>query len=399
MTNGQTENETTWWDRLRNRWEEISPGVKDGLLAGVLTVTTQIEILNSSSIEGSLVLQSASFAAMTISLAWRRTIPLLAAGLVAGGFAVQSIVGLANIAGGIIAVLIVMYSVASYSEQSQARIGGAMILASALVYPFVGDVNFADEVVNSFLFIAPWALGRFTRTRRLRISDAEAEIKYLALEQEQNLRNAIAQERGRIARDLHDIVAHGVSMMVLQAGAARQTVETDPAKSEDLLLNVEDSGREALDEMHLLLEVLKAPSSGESDAVNRLTISALADLAQRLSGTGTSTQFTIDGDQRLLSPGLEMSVYRIAQEALTNAVKHGDPSRVDVIVTYRQDSLGLSVSDDGAQPNGSEATSGGNGLIGMRERAELFGGTVTAGPRSPESGWLVSAELPIPRPA
>jgi signal transduction histidine kinase len=363
----------------------------------MLTVVTQVEILNASSIEGTLAVQSASFAAMTISVAWRRTIPLLAAGLVAGGFAVQSVAGEVSIAGGIIAVLIVMYSVASYSDQLRARIGGVMILASALVYPFVADVVFADEVVNAFLFVAPWALGRYTRDRRSRVTDVEAEMLRLSIEQERNLRDAVARERGNIARDLHDIVAHGVSMMVLQAGAARQTIETDPSKSEELLLNVEESGRQALDEMHLLLEVLKGPSAANTDAVNRLTISALADLADRLSSTGTTTHLKVDGEERPLSPGLEMSVYRIAQESLTNAVKHGDASQVDIVVTYAQDSLSLSVTDDGSMSNGELSSTDGNGLIGMRERAELFGGTLTAGPRSPESGWAVAATLPIPR--
>jgi signal transduction histidine kinase len=346
-----------------------------------------------------MALQSASFAAMTLSVAWRRSIPLLAAGLVAGGLAVQTLAGEAPIAGGFIAVLIVMYSVASYSEPPVAVAGGLMILASAFLYPIVGDVNFADEVVNAFILIGPWVLGRAIRSRQRRAVVAESAAIKVSVEQELHVRGAVAQERGRIARDMHDIVAHGVSMMVLQSGAARQTIRTDSSKSEELLVNVEESGRQALEELHLLLDVLKAPSAGQAaDATASLTIRALADLADRTAVTDTSMTFAVKGSERPLSPGLEICVYRIAQEAFTNATRHGQASNVDVVITYRDKSLGVSIRDDGnrAAP-APERLGGGNGLIGMRERAELFSGTVTAGPRHPGPGWLVTAELPIPQ--
>jgi len=366
------------------------------MFAILLTLVTQIELILASSIEGPMVVQSASFAAMTLSVAWRRTMPLFAAGLVASGLAIQTLAGDAPVAGGFIAILVVMYSVASYAELRPALAGGAMILAAAFIYPFVADTPFVDEVVNAFLLIGPWGLGRI---RRMRAKYVESETVRVARDHDQQIRDVIAQERGRIARDMHDIVAHGVSMMVLQSGAARQTMESDPAKSEELLLNVEDSGRQALEEMRLLLEVLKAPSSTESDAATSLTISSLSDLADRTSGTGTSMAYTVEGDERPLSPGFEISVYRIAQEALTNAIRHGEASHVDVIVTYGHDSVGLSISDDGKGSVYSNLVGGGNGLIGMKERAELFGGTVTAGPRTTGTGWMVAADLPIPQPA
>jgi signal transduction histidine kinase len=366
------------------------------VFATIVTVITQIELLTAPSIEGSVVVQSAAFAAMTISIAWRRTAPLFAAGLLSAGLVAQTLQGEAKISGGLIALLIVMYSVASYAKRREAVIGGAMILASAFLYPFVADVNFADEVGNSIIVIAPWGFGRAIRSRQRRAVDAEARTVRIASEREQHVNEAVSQERGRIARDMHDIVAHGVSVMVLQSGAARQTMRADAARAEELLLNVEDSGRQALDELHLLLQVLKTPSTGEIDESTSLAIASLNDLAQRTSGTSTSAQITIVGSERPLSPGLEISVYRIAQEALTNAIKHGNASLVDVVLTYGTDSIELSVTDDGQRTTGSEFNGGGNGLIGMRERADLFGGTLTAGPRSPGPGWLVTAELPLP---
>jgi len=366
------------------------------MFATILTLTTQIELLLASSVEGAMVVQSASFAAMTLSVAWRRTMPLFAAGLVAVGLAIQTLAGDAPVAGGFIAILIVMYSVASYAELRPALVGGAMILAAAFVYPFVADTPFVDEVVNAFLLIAPWGLGRI---RRMRARYVESETARVALDHEQHIRDVIAQERGRIARDMHDIVAHGVSMMVLQTGAARQTIEAHPAESADLLLNVEDSGRQALEELRLLLEVLKAPSTSESSATTNLTIASLSDLARRTSGTGPSVVYSVEGDERQLSPGLEVSIYRIAQEALTNAIKHGDASRIDVVVAYRPDSVIISIGDDGQSAAQPGLAGGGNGLIGMKERAQLFGGTLSAGPRTKGPGWLVAAELPIPHPA
>jgi len=368
------------------------------MFAVLLTFTTQIELLLSSSVEGPIVVQSASFAAMTLSVAWRRTIPILAAGLLAAGLAVQTLAGEAPVAGGFLATLIVMYSVAAYAETRAALAGGALILAAAFLYPFVAetDTPLVDELVNTILLVGPWILGR---VRWVRAKYVEAEANRVASDHDQQLRDALTRERAGIARDMHDIVAHGVSMMVLQTGAARQTLRTDVGRSEELLLNVEGAGRQALEEMQLLLEVLRAPSSTDSDAATQLTIASLADLAQRASGSGTEIRFTLEGSERPLSPGLEISAYRIAQEAMTNSIKHGTASRVDVAVVYGDESVKLVISDNGRTSPDSDLGGGGNGLVGMSERADLFGGTVSAGPRSSDSGWIVTADLPIPQSA
>ncbi len=377
----------------------MSFGARDGAFAALLTVITQIELLTSTSIEGSPVVQSASFAAMTLSVAWRRSMPLLAAGMVSVGLVTQTLVGEAPIAGGFIAVLVVMYSVASYSGLRIALVGGAMILAAAFVYPLVADVVFADEVVNAFLLVGPWVFGRSIRYRQARAVDAEAEAMRLAVERDMDVEKAILRERGRIARDMHDVVAHGVSMMVLQSGAARQIIVSDPARSQELLLNVEDSGRQALHEMRLMLEVLKTPAADSPDAASALTIESIATLADRASGADTSVTFEIVGNRRPLPPGLESSVYRITQEAITNAVRHGSARSIGVELAFEEDLLQVSITDDGAQEAPPTNAIGGNGIVGMRARAELFGGTLDAGPRTDASGWRVTATLPITVPA
>jgi signal transduction histidine kinase len=387
---------------IRNRWRELSYGTRDGAFAFLLTVITQIELLTSTSIEGSLIVQSASFAAMTLSVAWRRSMPLLAAAMVSVGLTVQTLAGEAPIAGGFIALLVVMYSVASYSALRPALVGGAMILISAFIYPVVGDVVFADEVVNAFLLVGPWAFGRSIRYRQARAVEAEAEATRLAVERDRDVEKAITAERGRIARDMHDVVAHGVSMMVLQTGAARHVVRSDPARSQELLLNVEDSGRQALDEMRLMLEVLNAPAADVTEAGTTLTVDSISDLADRASGSDASVTFEIVGTRTFLPPGLESSFYRIAQEAITNAVRHGNARSIGIELTFRDDLVVLSITDDGgpepAKPR-METASGGNGIIGMRARAELFGGTLTSGPRTDTRGWVVTAAVPVAGPA
>ncbi|MGI9585381.1 MAG: sensor histidine kinase [Acidimicrobiia bacterium] len=385
--------------RLASRWERVSPGARDALFAGILTAVTQFELLSSDSIEGSMAVQSASFAAMTISVAWRRSSPLLAAGLVAGGLVVQTLAGEAPIAGGFIAVLIVMYSVASYSELRVALGGGLMILAAAFLYPVIGDVSFSDEVVNAFLLVGPWVFGRSTRNREARALEAEAETIRVSVESDAKVAAAVADERGRIARDMHDVVAHGVSMMVLQTGAARQVIVTDPDRSRELLLNVENSGRDAMSEMHLMLDVLRAPPVDIPVSATALNIAALDDLAKRASAPDSTVTFDVQGSPRRVSPGLEAAVYRITQEALTNAMRHGNAANVDVVVTYEDAALTLTITDDGTVSGNVDQARGGNGLIGMKERTQLFSGHLSAGPRSPGPGWIVVAELPTTQPA
>jgi signal transduction histidine kinase len=266
------------------------------------------------------------------------------------------------------------------------------VLLGVFTYPLVNNVNFADEVGNLAIFLGAWVLGRAVRSRQLRAVEAENHVVVLEQEREQTMRAVIADERARIARELHDIVAHGVSVMVLQAGAARQTLDRDPGKVRQLLLTVEQMGRQSLEEMHRLLGVLRR-SDDDLTLAPPLTLSAIGQLFDDVRKTGLTVDFRIEGDQRSLAPGLEVSAYRIVQEALTNTIKHADAAHIDVVLRYGTDALELTVTDDGHGSDRGDGP-GGHGLIGMRERAELFGGTIAAGPAEPR-GWRVTARLPV----
>lgn len=368
------------------RW---TPRTADAVLAVLLTLLAQVELLLADVVEGPMLLHSLAFMAMTASVAWRRSFPLFAAALAAAGLASQTIGGDAEVVGGFLALIIVTYSVASYAPLKPAVIGGALILASVFVYPFLRKVSFADEVGNAAIFVGAWALGRMVRSRQRRALHAQARLETAEREHVERTRQIVAEERARIARELHDIVAHGVSLMVLQCGAARQTAERDPSTAKDLLASAEEQGRQALAELQRMLGILRA--TGTAEIVGPQSISSVNQLVDALRATGLRVDYRVEGDQRPLPAGLELSAHRIVQEATTNIVKHADASRAEITIRYEPDRLELWVKDDG-KGSGKPGVGNGHGLVGMKERASLFGGSVTAG-ASDSGGWTVAAHL------
>lgn len=380
--------------RVVERWRRISPGTKDSTFAILWSFATQVELLVADLVEGSLAAQSLAFAVMTLSLVWRRTRPLLAAVLLGAAIAAQTLIGSAEIVGGFVAMLVGTYSIASYATNVRSlAVGSAFVFAGLFTYPVVNEMNFADEVGNFVIFASLWVLGRLVRTWRRGAAEAEEHAAAVERAREEHVRLALADERGRIARELHDVVAHGVSGMVLQAGAARQLLHRDPAAAEEPLLAVEGLGRQALEEMRRLLGLLRRDDEDLALAPP-LQLGAIGRLVDDVRRSGVAVTSRIEGDERPLPTGLEVSAYRIVQEALTNVVKHADASQVEVVLRYDDEGLELIIVDDGCGSAGDDAhaVGTGHGLLGMRERAELFGGTLIAGPRQP-TGWQVHARL------
>jgi signal transduction histidine kinase len=282
-------------------------------------------------------------------------------------------------------VLLGVYTVAAHTSGWRAVVAAALTLASGLAVatsesdPFeLGSILFF-----AFLFGTPWAVGRAIRRRRLR----EAELEREKAEAEA----AIAEERTRIARELHDVVAHAISVIVLQARGGRKLLESEPAETRQALDAIERTASQALGEMRRLLGLLR-----ESDAELALspqpTLARLDDLLARVGEAGLPVELAIEGQPAELPPGVDLSAYRIVQEALTNALKHAGPATARVTVRYGAGELDVEVSDDGAgSGNGS---GGGQGLAGIRERVAVFGGDVVAGSQ-PEGGWTVRARLPF----
>jgi signal transduction histidine kinase len=216
------------------------------------------------------------------------------------------------------------------------------------------------------------------------------------LEQTEALRHAaaVAEERARIARELHDVVAHAVSVMVVQSGSARLTLRSDPAGSEQALRSVEVTGRQALVEMRHLLGLLRADTAGPALAPQP-SMRGLGALVESMRAAGQEVELRTDGVPVPLAPGLDLSAYRIVQEALTNAARHAGPVPVRAHVSWGRHALSLEITN--GRPSAPVPLGGGpgHGLIGMRERCELFGGTLWTG-KTPDGGFRVRARLPLP---
>jgi signal transduction histidine kinase len=292
--------------------------------------------------------------------------------------------------------VIALYTVAAHCERrvSLAAAGGT---AAALVIPAAGDaVSEPIFVVAMYaVFAAAWALGDGLRSRRAYLAELEARAERSEREQEERARRAVAEEQARIARELHDVISHNVSVMVVQAAAGGDVFASHPERAREALGSIESTGREALTELRRLLGVVRP--AGEEDRpgfVPQPGLARLPDLIEQVSASGLRVELTVVGEPRELPAGVDLSAFRIVQEALTNTLKHAGASRADVALCYGAAGLELEVVDDGS---GEGAGGAGRGIIGMRERAGLFGGELLAGPR-PSGGFAVRATLPLGEP-
>jgi signal transduction histidine kinase len=232
--------------------------------------------------------------------------------------------------------------------------------------------------------------GRLVRKRQLYADALSERARVLEREREVNVRAAAAEERVRLARELHDLVGHSVSVMVVQAGAERLALGEERPETRDALLAIERTGREALAEMSRLLGILRRGDDEQLSLAPRPSLLDVEALIETIRDAGIPVELRVEGRRLRLPAGVDVSAYRIVQEALTNVVKHAGPARVSVTGRYGLRSVELEVADDGAV---TAAGGAGYGLVGMRERVELHGGTFEAGQR-PEGGFAVRAILP-----
>jgi len=297
-----------------------------------------------------------------------------------------------------------IYSVVVYVGRRQG-LGyvGAVVAGSALQLALGPE----DELVISALFLAfgialCWTLGEFVGARRAYDVEVEARLHLLETERDQATRIAVAEERGRIARELHDVVAHAVSVMVVQADGASYAIQSNPELAQRALQTISETGRGALGELRRLLDVLRSDDADGEPRVPQPDAHALAELADRMRTAGVPVELEL-GQLGDLPAGVSLGIYRIVQESLTNTLKHaGRGATASVRVHRTGDLVEVLVSDDGAGrvpqlvPAGRRdpRLPGGNGLIGMRERAHVYGGTLDVGP-VPGGGWQVRAALPV----
>jgi signal transduction histidine kinase len=325
---------------------------------------------------------------MTLPLAWRRRSPLVVVVVVMSAFAAQSLILDPTPTPDVelVPAVIAVYSVGAAANRWLSVAGLSVSLAAGLIWLGIGDF-----LLPTVLFGGAWFAGRLVQKRQLYAQAFAERARVLELERDANARVAAAEERVRIAREMHDAVGHSVSVMVVQAGAERLALGDERPATREALLAIERTGREALAEMSRLLGILRKDGEGLSLAP-RPSLAQIDALVQTIREAGVPVELHIEGKPRDLSPGVDVSAYRIVQEALTNVVKHAGPASAVVVVRYGRRSVEVEVTDDGrGSANGSAS---GHGLVGMRERIELHGGKLQAGTRS-TGGYAVKARLPL----
>jgi signal transduction histidine kinase len=384
-------------DRLR----ALDPRIADGLIALALAILIELQfILGDQPGREADAVNLIGGLALTVPIAWRRRAPLAM-------ICVYLVVGLVNEAldGGLfsfpagdggdevppfatlITGAVAFYSLGAHARDDRARLGLGLGLAGQWAIVFVsGQVDFGSFFFSAALAVISWLIGRNTRARVHRLAAAERE-------QEQRTRIALGDERARIAREFHDVVAHSVGVMVVQAEGARRVLERDPERAREALDSIEQTGRTALEDMRRSLGVLRRddfdpalqPQPGIDD---------VGDLLEQARESGLAVEYAVEGEPRTLPQGVDLSAYRIVQEALTNTIKHAGRVPTRITVRYGERELTLEVSDSGPGPSANGGGGSGQGLIGMRERVELHGGELVTGP-GPDGGFIVRASFPL----
>jgi signal transduction histidine kinase len=403
-------------------WLRRHPRLVDGVLAAVLAfggLATGLVLRQWLVIPATL--------GVTVPVIFRRAHPT-------GAFVTAIAVGAAQVVAGIrptpadLAILILLYTLAAYTTRRQSVLGLAVCLLGSAAE--LGRIRHSATIsltnwllMASILFAGPcliaWVLGDSMRYRRAYYANLEERAARLERDRDAQAQIATAAERARIARELHDVVAHNVSVMVVQADGAAYALGTDPGRAREALAAISATGRQALAEMRVLLGVLRsnddageagpvaagpgavtAGSAAVSQTAGRAALAPvpglgqLDDLLDQTRAAGLQVSRTVEGEPLPLPDGTALAAYRIIQESLTNTRKHGGPwASACVLLRYTTDALELAVTDNGLG-GAAPSDDAGHGLTGMRERAAMYGGTVQAGPRM-NGGFQVTARLPI----
>jgi signal transduction histidine kinase len=382
----------------------LSPRIVDWTLALGLSGYAQADVwLRHGIVPGPKAVAALGLATMTVPLGLRRRWPLAVAWLSMGALAAESLGTGGAPEGGVVLlpILLVLYTVAAHESLRPALMGAAVALAAVVVQSVqdpklagVGDIVLVDGFFFGLIGGTVWLVGRYVRRRRGLEATLESRARLLERDREQQAA-VMAAERGRIARELHDVIAHTVSVMGIQAAAAAEVLDHDPHRARAPLDSIQMTARDAIEELRRLLGVLR-DGSESAELAPQPDLGGLGDLVERARESGLHVELSIEGDRRSLPAGIELAGYRIVQEALTNIRKHAGTARARVTIQYRPACLDMLVEDEGRGVAGGAGTA--HGLVGMRERATLYGGTLDAGPR-PGGGFRVRARLPLEAPS
>jgi signal transduction histidine kinase len=388
--------------RSRRAWLGAHPLVADALTSAFLTLAFLLvaAFQDSYGLPGKQpdLFSGLIVCIVVMSLTLRRRMPVAVLAFVLAGCLTLTAFGYVPMLGTAAAYLIAIYSVASHRGLATSLPVGAFGLVLYVVSMALDGYWFWQAVSNSVLLIGVWWIGRSLRLRRAYLDELEARARRLERAREADSRAARAEERSRIARELHDVVAHHVSVMTVQAGAARRILHRDPEAVQDALSTIEQMGRTALGEMRRLVGVLRTEAEpARSELSPQPGVHDVSGLVDQLRETGLQVQLWIEGESRSLSPGVDLAAFRLVQEALTNTLKHAGPqARAWVRIQYADRQLEIEVEDDGRGLVAGLGRPGGNGhgLVGMRERVALYGGDLRIGPRS-GGGFEVRARFPL----
>jgi len=381
----------------------LKPRTLDWLIVAVLTVLGVISIGVDPTSERRVAsiflfpLAVGLLLVQTVPLAWRRTYPSLVLVLIASAFGLKILLGI-NTSVAAIGLLIGMYSVAVYGS-GRLRVfflalAGLGFIAGFVVFAITGNPRSFALSVPSLAHAAAWLLGDYLRTRRAYIAQLEERAARLERERDQDRQLAADEERSRIARELHDVVAHDVSVIAIQAGAARTIQASQPQAAVQALGLIETTARRTLVELSQLLGVLRKGNGVGADRNPQPGIDQVPLLVNELRSAGLAVEVTTNGEPRPLPPAVDLSAYRILQEATTNVLKHARAKHVQIRIAYRPNDIVLFIRDDGVGKRAASTGASGHGLIGMRERVSLFGGKLRTS-ALPTGGFVVAARLPI----
>jgi signal transduction histidine kinase len=357
----------------------------DAVLAALLTVDALAGIWLGSDAAHHRIGASVTACAMTVAIAVRRRYPFGVGTLVPVVGALDHALWEAESVAHPIAEFCALYALAVWTPRRRFALGASIFVAAAVATSFLPGESFDHTTVLFILVVLV-----VTLLVRIIVGDRERRAELAERERDVAAREAVVEERARIARELHDAIAHNVSMVVMQAGAERRVLDNGGGSTRETLETIEQVGRGALTEMRRMIGMLRsderdplAPQPGLGD---------LPTLVGQVRDAGLPVELTVEGERLDLPVGVELSAYRIVQEALTNTLKHAGDARATVVVRYRPDSLELEIEDDG-NGAGAAIASGGHGLVGMRERVALYGGRFDAGRRL-GGGFAVCAVLP-----
>ena len=364
----------------------------DSAVAAVVLVLGQLEVWRGVGVterQGPAWAQATLYAVTAIALVVRRFRPLLSLGVIVAASVVEyAAVGAPEGLGVMLPALVAAYSVARWEERPRSYWGLALVGVLWAAWSGLDPHDrTAEDHVLSLIWLAPWVIAWLV--------GALVRATALAADQRRNLREqratqAVAEERVRIARELHDVIGHSVSVMTVQASAVRRRLTPDQTEERQALESVESVGREALAEMRRMVGALR--ERGErAEQEPAPGLDQLGGLVEQFRAAGLAVELEVSGSPRSLAPGLDLTAYRLIQEGLTNVLRHAvRPTHAEVTVTYRDGELDLAVRDDGQPQDPGEA---GHGLLGMKERVSVYGGELVARPL--ERGFELAARLPL----